>query len=519
MGCRATLSLSPLPVELARQVDADPRDPITAVAASPDLWRPFLTPILLQQGQQVSRWQLGTFAQSAGLSRADLPKVLATTNSAMGETVAQPRLLIPWRIDQPRRTDIKTDVTYTIDLPPSVGPDYLGQYLAPWAGRDAADQASPTSVGLILHTPELEPDLGPRAGTQRVCDLSLRILCGMEAGADGFTLAQPWSHASGAGGAMQPDATLGVFAALAHRLDHRRLLGRMQLGGGVECMIFGSPDDNQGTLALWATGAAPKAAIVEMYIGLAPQAVDLFGNRVDLPAVDGCQRLTVGTQPIFVEGADTKLALFRAAVTLTPTFLESTQAPQRLTLTIANPWPRTISGTLVVLQPQTWHLEPRRVSFTLGPGQACATPLDVGLPASELIGRKLWLARVDLMADQHHILDLALPLEVGIKDIVLDAVAVLEPDAKTGHTDVVVTQTITNRGRQQRSLYSFASLPGLPQQERIVARLDPGQSAVRRFRFQGAGDGPRVADVRVGVRDMDGPMLLNKIVSLRSAPR
>jgi hypothetical protein len=280
-------------------------------------------------------------------------------------------------------------------------------------------------------------------------------------------------------------------------------------------MIFGDPAEDDGTLALWATAAASQGAMLDMHLGTAPQAVDLFGNRLDLPSTDGRQRLTVGAQPVFIEGANTKLALFRAAVTLTPTFLESTQAPQRLTLTIANPWPRTISGTVVVLQPQNWHLEPRRVNFTLSPGQSYRAALDVGLPASELIGRKLWLARVDLMADRHHSLDIALPLEVGIRDISLDAIAAIETDVKTGHSDVVVTQTITNRGSEPRSLYSFASLPGQPQQERIVPRLDPGQSVVRRFRFPGTSVAPGPTDVRVGVRDINGPMLLNKTLPLR----
>jgi hypothetical protein len=515
-GCPVTLSLSPLPDELARQADADPHDPLTALAGDPEIWKPFLTPILLQQGQQVSRWQLGTCAQPTAFARPDLPAVLARTGGVIGELVHEPRLMVPWRLDQPRRPEVKTDVIYALDLPPEVRPDYLGQYLAPWSGREGSAPMAPAPVALVLR----EPGAGPGevwSQPQRVADLALRVLYGLEAGAESFTLAQPWAGQTDQDSAFQPDATLGVFAALGHRLGGRKLLGRMDLGPGLECMIFGDPAGNQGTLAVWATAAAPRGAAVDMYFGPAPRSVDLFGNRADLVTVDGRQHLAVGTQPIFIEGVDTKLALFRAGVTVAPSFLDSTQAPQTVTLTIANPWPRTISGTLVVLQPQSWHLEPRRVAFNLAAGQTCRVPVEVGLPASELVGRKTLTARVDLTAERNHSLDVALPLEVGRKDIVLDAAVALEPDAKTGRVDAVVTQTITNRGPEILSLYCFASLPGFPRQERIMPRLDPGQSVVRRFRFQGAAEALGAADIRVGVRDTSGPMQLNKLLSLRAA--
>ena len=77
---------------------------------------------------------------------------------------------------------------------------------------------------------------------------------------------------------------------------------------------------------------------------------------------------------------------------------------------------------------------------------------------------------------------------------------------------------VTNTGDQKLSLYVFANLIGHPIQERIVAELDPGESAVRHFRFPGAGQALRDNAMRLGVREVDGPRMLNQRFNINDEP-
>ena len=85
-----------------------------------------------------------------------------------------------------------------------------------------------------------------------------------------------------------------------------------------------------------------------------------------------------------------------------------------------------------------------------------------------------------------------------------------------GQVDAVVTQFVTNTGSEAVSLYAFAQTPGFARQEGIISRLKPGQSIIRRFRFenvaaQGAIDQP----LRVGLRETRGPAVLNEMLRLK----
>jgi hypothetical protein len=415
-------------------------------------------------------------------------------------------------------------VAWAIDVPPEIPPVALGQYLAPWSNGGAAKDSTGTSV--ILGLRDAPGSAAPPA--QHMADLALRMLYGTEAGASGFVVAQsPPAVAaeqtgSGTGTTTAPafpdsfddQVLVGVFASVAHRLDGRHVVGRVNLGPGLECLVFDGKLGGRGMLAAWARSAAPEPTVVNMYLGPAPQAVDVFGNRIDVPLVDGKHRLQVGTLPMFVEGVDANLAMFRAGFGVAPAFLESTLAPQTCTMILRNPWTRPISGSVVLVTPPGWKVEPRRIVFSIAPGESLQTALDVSLPISEVLGPKVLAARVDLTTDQRLTLDLSAPLEVGSKAVKFDATLATPRNARTGQTDAVVTQTITNLSAEPVVLYAFASLPGVPRQEQALPELPPGASVVRHFRFANVELIPQPADLRIGVRDASGPLVLNRTLAI-----
>jgi len=77
----------------------------------------------------------------------------------------------------------------------------------------------------------------------------------------------------------------------------------------------------------------------------------------------------------------------------------------------------------------------------------------------------------------------------------------------------MVQQIIQNYGDKPVDYTAFALMPGQQRQERLITGLQPGRSVVKRFRFIGVIINPDVK-IRVGVKEMDGPRILNDEVSV-----
>ena len=95
--------------------------------------------------------------------------------------------------------------------------------------------------------------------------------------------------------------------------------------------------------------------------------------------------------------------------------------------------------------------------------------------------------------------------------VAFDAQLTLE-DGADGQVDAVVTLVISNIGQEMLSLSAYASLPEFPRQEQSVARLQGGDSVIRSFRFPAGGEVAREHAIRVGVREVNGPAGLNKLL-------
>lgn len=497
-GRDVSLSLSPVPDELARSLDIDPRSPLLLLTKPEAAWMPYLASTVLRHGQRVRYWQWGTTRDADLFYMPDLPAVAAAATQELQSLAPQPISVLPWQINQARRRDMPSDVNYALDVPESVRPEQLGKYLEPWHESPAP------SLRLTLHSPRADRVPHPA----RIIDLTERMLYAWEAGATGMTLDRPWATLVDRDTAIVPDPLVGVFTTVAHRLEGRRVVGHLPLGEGVECFILNGPAG--GMLAAWNRAATDEDAVIDMYLGPSPAVTDVWGNRAAVKLADGKHKIVLGKTPVFIDGIDPFLALFRASFKIDKPFIESTQTTHDRGVTITNPWPRTITGSMLITQPADWRVEPRKSFFSIAAGQSLTVPIQVSFPVSELAGKKKLVARFDFQSDQHYVVDVGASFELGLKDVDFDADLVLETNP-AGGMDAVVTQLITNNGNKAIALYTFANMPGFPRQERIVSRLKPGQSMVRRFRFVDGGN-KSGGVIRVGLRESSGPAVLNKVV-------
>ena len=178
---------------------------------------------------------------------------------------------------------------------------------------------------------------------------------------------KPWAAASDREAGLLPDPVLGVLASLADRLAGRRVVGRLPLAEGVECMIF-EDGKGGGMLAAWNESAGEEDAEIDIHLGGKPVAIDVWGNRWEVPSVDGRHRVAVGTTPVFIEGIDPRLALLRASFEVDPSFIESSAVPHRHTMRFMNPWREPLRGKMRVTGPKGWGFSPSIHQFTVGPG-------------------------------------------------------------------------------------------------------------------------------------------------------
>ncbi len=500
-GRQVSVSLSPVPETVVQSHDVGEHDPIGLFDKPSDVWVPYLTPVLMRHGQRVRQWQLGSVDYPLAFFVEDLPSRIESIYRDFRDMSPQPQLLLPWRLDQSRRRDVSSDMAYMIDVPVSVAPKWFGDYMGPWL-------ESP-SVETWLHL--REPPATELAHQKRIEDLVLRMLYGWELGPTGLAISRPWASSKGRRLNLLPSPLLGVFSTVAHRLAGRRVIGHLPLGDGLECMILNGPEG--GLLAAWNRAAPVEEAAIDMFLGPSPRSVDVWGNRASLPIVEGRHRVALSGEPIFIEGIDPELAMFRASFKIEPSFIESNAARQDRVVRFSNPWPYTITGHLTFTHPEKWEISPTRHHFSLAAGQSAAIPVEINFPVAELVGRKRLIAHFDFTAFGRYVVDVFAPMRLGLSYLDFDATLAIETDPATGRRDVVVTQMITNKSDGPLALYAFARLPGNPSQERIVPKLESGQTVIRRFRFRDSADQLEKYSVRVGVRESTGPGVLNMALS------
>ena len=498
---KLTLSLYPLPDELARTIDTSVDSPITMFDKPIDKWRPFLAPVLMRHAQRVHRWQLGPTRQKLAFFDPNLPKRVQDAQTHLRNMAPQPQVVLPWNIHQARRRDVDEQAAYSMHIPPSVLANRLGDYLQGWTQSPRSD------VALLL---EVAP-ADRMAHARRIADLVLRMLHAWEADASSLHLQRPWTLSADRQKLMLPDPILGSFATVAHLLAGRQVVGRLPLSQGLRCMIL---DGRQGgMLAVWNRSAQPQDAQLDMFLGESPVAIDVWGNRTVLPQVDGRHQLKITDMPQFIVGIDPRLALFRAAFSIEPAFIESKQIMHQRTITIANPWRRTISGHMVITDPQTWMIQPRRTFFSIAAGQSTTVDVSLRFPISEVAGHKRLKARFDFVAEREYVADLSAPMELGLRDVEFDANLALETNPRTAKLDAIVTCIVTSRGETAMSLRAFAIMSGYPREMKPIIGLKSGQSVVRRFLFEDVGDKLDSTSIRVGLRELTGPAVLNQILS------
>lgn len=502
------VSFWPVPVELAGRTGVDASDPLNVLTLPSAQWIDYAKPLLAPLGQRQTRWQVGSPSDPKAFLSRDLAGDLEQARKGIRQVAPSPRLIAPWRLDQPGRGDaFPASDAYAIAWPQGVKPEELADAMAEWP-------APPTSTRLDI---ELADAIDMRH-ERRVADLMLRVLHAWEHRAGGVGLDKPWAEAHERRLALTPDPVLGVYINLARQLGGQRVVGRMPLGAGLEAMILDGVQG--GMLVVWNPRSDVEPQDVALYLGEAPIAVDPYGNAVPLKTDDHAKHLlTVGQTPTIIREIDPRLALLRAGFALDEPFIESLQVTHRRTLRIYNPWPRTLNGVYTITGPEDWNVQPQRKHLSIAPGDTAEVPIALRFPIHEDGGDKTLAAKLVFNAGEDYNVTLHAPMELGLKGVEFDASVIVEPGKEPGTTDAVVTLNVTNTSDQRQSLRLFAGIQGHTRREPIIPGIAPGEFVSRRIRFKDVGEQLGKYPVRCGVRESNGPAVLNKTIELLGPKR
>lgn len=496
-GQRLTLSLPQVPRVLALAARTDVETPIDLFANKPDVWQGYLDSTLIRYGLQVHRWQIGRTGHTEAFWRDDLDVIYPRINAFFSRYIGQPIVGLPWSAQHPLPGGSPHISALTINIPQSIQPQQIPVYAQTWPRPD-----QPRETTLALAT------LDPRQYTHqdRANDLAIRMLYAWSTRPDALAIAQPWDHADARSAAILPDPLLAVWSNVSSHLWGRQVVRQLLLDEGLVCYILDGP--RGGALMIWNRNSEIEQPVLDAYLGdVQPVAVDIWGNRQPVPLVDGRHHLPVGQSPLFIENIDAKLARLRAGFQIRPDFAESVYEIHEHRISLTNPFNRTLSGRLVLHSPDHWQIRPRLIHMSIPPGETLTAPIEIIFPISELAGRKFLGARIE-PDNQGPMIEIVTPLRVGMRDVLL------RPSAMIEGPDVVIATAVTNVGEVGRTLYVSAAARDQARTERIISNLQPGHTQIKTFRFSGAAAELRGQTVRVAVRDIKSPAMLNKAVQV-----
>jgi len=497
-GRLVTLSMARAPEAIAEAANTDPHLALAVLGGDPAIWQPHVRPFAVTYAQPVQRWQVGAVGSDEAYWHKNLADDYHAFDRWLAGIVPNARTALPWSVQYALPPAAESVNALTLSIPTGVRPELIVPHLR---AMDLADR----DVAVVVE--RLAPAEFDHA--ERAADLAMRLIEAARADVGPVYIRYPWNEGEyRREPTAMPDPMLAVLANTIERLAGRRFVGEIELAEGVRGYILDGPAG--GALIVWNESSPRRDVPFDLYLGDQPTAVDIWGNRSPLPRGDGKHRLTVGQDPVFIEGIDAQLARFRSMLRFDPAFVESSNRQHEIELVIANPWPRTITGKVLIDAIDKWSINPRLMTFAIPAGERRRMPMTLSFPVSELAGRKNLAARVELEADRRFDLDTAIPLTIGLRDV--DFNATLSVEEETG--DLLITSLVTNRGDEPRSLYAFVIAGDLARQQRIIATLEPNQTALKRFRLPGLRDQLAGRSVRVGLREMNGPAMINHLLDV-----
>ncbi len=520
-----TACLLDLPPSLTRRLDEIQSPAVIASGSAPgtswlrllkandDDWQPTLEYLLSRHANHLDRWQLGADGSDAFVTRKGMREVYNRLYAKFAQLTSNPDLAMPW----PAWYELEGNLpaTVALSIPASVLPSQLPLYIQDLRGIQG-HHGSLTYQRLARE----------RTGRdEQIRDLAQRVIYALAAGTERLDLPFPFTtrpddEAPAGAGLTQPTELFLIMRSLATTLGNTRYAGKVPIADGVEAFLF--DNHGQGTLALWDTGregernaGAGSLKPLPINLGPSPRMFDLWGNEIPLirpadDAVTATVQLVIGPTPVFLTNIDGPLAQLRASVAIDRPLIESTFQSHTRKLHFKNTYPAAITGSLKLKPPPGWSITPSTHNFSLNPGESFDRDLAIEFPYNSPAGSRTMQAEFTLQSDRASTFHMPLTLKLGLSDVGMQTLAVRDG------ADLIIQQIVQNYSDKPVDYSAFAIFPGKSRQERLVTNLLPGRSVIKKFRFENIpAELPANTRARIGLKEIDGPRILNDEIEVR----
>lgn len=341
----------------------------------------------------------------------------------------------------------------------------------------------------------------PRDGYRRLprlADWAQRIITARYSGADSVFVPQPWQvRETLQGRTTEPRETYLILRTIADVLADTLPGPRLRVAEGVRCLAF--HDRESSILAMWDLKAPPGGGRHAIQLGRTDRQMDLWGRSTSLERdSQGRHIVRLSSMPVFIPDVERWLIDFRTSLVLKPVRVESGAELVQSRVEMAYRGERPVSGVVRLDVPQSWEVSPRTFSFSLMPQRVESHKVEIRFPHNEPAGQKEIVAKVTL-SGQSYYLEIPLFLEVGVKDLDVSGLAVVEG------TELLLRHVVTNRSAEVLSFRGSANVPGRKRQHRPISNLSPGETQIVEYRFA-RGDTLIGRNARLVLREVnDGP--------------
>ncbi|MFO0898609.1 MAG: hypothetical protein U0836_14395 [Pirellulales bacterium] len=442
---------------------ADADHPVAAdmFSTPTELWYPSLEPTLARLALKIHWWQLGTDDDASFVGYPEMAATLKRVQTALGRFGQHLNVGVAWRyLAGPPSADSSQFIT--LSAGPALTADELNAYLPTSAPAGVARWA------LLDALPPSEYEL-----PERIADLVQCMAAARRSGAEGVFMRRPFDRQRGL---MQPDGSPGElflpWRTTALALAGKQAAGQLHLQGGSQNEVFGA--EGEAVAVVWRAQPGEESA----YLGESPMQRDVWGHEQPTardPA--GNHRFTVGPVPTLLSGLDEPLVRWQIGVQLEPAQLPSVvRRPQRVSLRLTNPFPQGIVGSVRVIAPPQWIVQPDTREFQLQAGETQSLPLDVRLPADVTLGEHPLQFDVQLSAARRYEFRMHRSLSVGADELRIEAYTRLTADG-----DLEVEQHIVSSADRPLGLECFLYAPER-KRVRSFVRVREGED-VRTYRL------------------------------------
>jgi hypothetical protein len=453
-----------------------------------------LSELLAMYGLQVSRWRLGPLRDDAASVALQSPATIESVLAALQRHVMSPVLVVPVRAEDATAPAL-ADTSRVILAPPAVSSAQLDDYAKLWtaAGADYAIKLQSLDPAAYTHA-----DIN--------ADLAQRALHAWRAGVPVMLIDAPWRWEPGSTNTLTIEPAFALWSSLAHLLHDRSFVGELPMEVGLHAWILRSNGSASAAIVAWTEriGASQEAQLLAQLADHDVVLYDLQGNSRSIPLQDGLHRVPLASAPVFITGVDPALALFRAGVAFEPRDIPSETRAIEASITLTNPWPVAIAGSLRINDAPGLTISPRHQSFAISTGGSAQLPITLTIDRSAPAGPVNIDAAVAVDGPVAYSIRIRQLVNIVLNSLQCSATWRIDADAASERRDLIIAVHATNTGERAVHLDTFIRGPGVSLKRSLAAALSPGQSASRSIRIDNGADLLAGHSLLVGIADRDG---------------